>query len=339
MLIDQAKIYVFGGKGGDGCQSLYKDLFNRKGIPDGGDGGAGGDVIAISESNLHTLLDFKYNQHYKGGKGTHGGSNKKFGKRGDDFLFKVPVGTVIKDAETGMVIRDLNVNGEQVIVVKGGSGGKGSAKLRAATMGRDGEKRTLLLELKLVADAGLIGFPNVGKSTLISRISKSHSKIAAYPFTTKSPRLGVVQVYDGSFVAADMPGLIEGAHSGKGLGDRFLRHIERTMVLVHVVDIVPMDGADPVDNFFKLEKELKLYSSEVFKKPRIIVANKMDMPVAELNLKKFIKAIGKNKKVVPISALTGKGLDELVKILYRKITNVKKKNQEDNSKSRIPGTY
>jgi GTP-binding protein len=332
MLIDHAKIYVAGGKGGDGCKSLYKDIFHRKGIPDGGDGGGGGDIVIKSDQNLYTLLDFKYNQHYRADKGKHGGSNKKYGKRGNDRLVKVPVGTIVKDADTDLVIRDLSVPNEQVVVAKGGPGGKGSAKLKVPTQGQDGEERMLILELKLVADAGIIGFPNAGKSTIISRISKAHSKIAPYPFTTKSPKLGVVSFYDNSFVAADMPGLIEGAHDGRGLGDRFLRHIERTLVLVHVVDIVPVDGTDPAENFFKLENELKLYGHDVYGKPRIVAANKMDMPGSSENLEKFSSAIG--EKVWPISALNGDGIKELISVIYEKVKNVKEKTEEDNGKDR-----
>lgn len=323
MLIDHAKIYVFGGKGGDGCRSLYKDIFHRKGFPDGGDGGNGADVIIRSDTNLLTLLDFKYRQHHRAGKGKHGGSNKKYGRRGDNLVVKVPVGTIIKDADNGMVIRDLSHEREQVIVAKGGAGGKGSAKLSVATKGEEGEARTLILELKLVADAGIIGFPNAGKSTLVSRISKAHSKIAPYPFTTKSPKLGVVNIYDDTFVVADMPGLIEGAHEGRGLGDRFLRHIERTSVLVHLVDIVPLDGSDPAENYHKLEEELRLYDQSVYSKPRVIVASKMDMPGADENLEKFVKTTG--EKIWPISALNGVGLDELVGVIYKKVKDVKKK--------------
>ncbi|MFC1548998.1 GTPase ObgE [Candidatus Omnitrophota bacterium] len=328
MLIDQAKIYVIGGKGGDGCQSLYKDVFHRKGVPDGGDGGGGGDVIIQSDSNLQTLLDFKYNQHYRAEKGKNGSSNKKYGKRGNGRLVKVPVGTIIKDDETDLVIRDLSVSGEKVIVAKGGTGGIGNAKRRATTKGEEGETRTLTLELKLVADVGIIGFPNAGKSTIVTRISKSHSKIAPYPFTTKSPKLGVVTVDDDAFVVADMPGLIEGAHEGRGLGDRFLRHIERTSVLVHIVDMVPADNSDPVENFNKLENELRLYSEEVYCKPRVIAANKMDMPGAGENFRKFSGTIG--DKVWPISALNGKGLKELVINTYKKVKDVKEKAEEDN---------
>jgi len=328
MLIDQAKIYVSGGRGGNGCSSLYKDIFHRKGIPDGGDGGDGGDVIIKSDPNLQTLLDFKYNQHYRAGSGKHGGSNKKFGKRGEDLLVKVPAGTIIRDAEEDLVLKDLAEIDEAVTVARGGSGGLGNAKKREATQGEPGEERTLLLELKLVADVGIIGFPNAGKSTIVSRISKVHTKIAPYPFTTKSPKLGVVSFDDDSFVAADMPGLIEGAHAGKGLGDRFLRHIERTLVLVHVVDIAPLDGTDPADNYFKLGKELELYGHNVSGKERVIVINKMDMPGSEEKLKEFKDKI--NKEVIPISAIKGEGLKDLVSFVYKKVKDVKKEKQENN---------
>jgi len=337
MLIDHAKIYVSGGGGGNGCQSLYKDLFHRKGVPDGGDGGPGGDVIIESTPNLHTLLDFRYNPHYRAVRGKHGGSNKKYGRKGANRLIKVPVGTIIKDADNGLIIRDLAKAGERVIVAKGGAGGKGSAKLRIVTPGDEGVSRTLILELKLVADAGIIGFPNAGKSTIVSHISRAHTKIAPYPFTTKSPKLGVVAVYDETFVVADMPGLIEGAHSGRGLGDRFLRHIERTSVLVHVVDMVPLDGKDPAENYFNLEEELRLYGNNVHEKPRIIVANKMDMPGADENLKKFVDAVG--EEIWPISALNGKGLEDLVRVIYRKIKDVEKKTEKNNDQGRDEGPY
>ncbi len=337
MLIDHAKIYVQAGAGGNGCNSLYKDMLNRRGVRDGGDGGDGGSVIFETDTNLTTLLDFRYNQHYKAGRGVHGGSNTKVGRRGDNLVVKVPVGTIIRDAGTDLVIRDLNSIGESVIAAKGGQGGKGNAKVDGGTEGIPGEKKTLILDLKLVADAGIIGFPNAGKSTLVSRISKSQSKIAAYPFTTKSPKLGVVRLYDDAFVVSDMPGLIEGAHEGKGLGDRFLRHIERTSVLVHVVDIMPFDETDPVETFFKLENELKLYNEEVYAKPRIVVANKIDFPGGEEALENFKDKV--KKKVYAISALAGSGLEELVKEMYREIKNVKEKAEESDDKSWDEGSY
>lgn len=332
MLIDEAKIYVKGGRGGDGCSSLFKDIFHRKGIPDGGDGGSGGNVVLLSDTNLQTLLDFKYNQHHRAGDGGRGGSNHKQGKRGKDLIVKVPVGTIIKDAESGLVMRDLSRKGEEVVIARGGTGGKGNSRGREATSGADGEEKTLFLELKLVADAGIIGFPNAGKSTLVSSISRVRSKIAPYPFTTKEPQLGVVKFHEDSFVMADMPGLIEGAHKGRGLGDKFLRHIERTSVLVHLVDMVPLDGSDPVENFRKLEKELKLYNEDVAAKPRLVVASKMDLTGAREALVKFRKRT--RKKVIPISAVKGDGLEELIKAVHRKIKDVKKKTETDSDQDR-----
>jgi len=332
MLIDQAKIYVSGGPGGDGCNSLYKDIFHRKGIPDGGDGGAGGDVIIRSDPNLQTLLDLRYNQHHNAAGGRHGGSNKKFGRRGEDRIVRVPVGTIVKDAGNDLVMRDLDRPGEEVIAARGGAGGLGSAKVREARKGEAGEKKTLVLELKLVADAGIIGFPNAGKSTLVSKVSKVHTKIAPYPFTTKEPRLGVVKTDDDTCVVADMPGLIEGAHAGKGLGDRFLRHIERTLVLVHVVEMAPLDGSDPADNFYKLEKELELYGHEVSGKPRLVVASKMDTEGSEENFEKFRKEI--DKDVIVIAALEGRGLKELVHAIMVKVQDARKETEKDNGQDR-----
>ncbi len=328
MLIDQAKIYVEGGNGGKGCHSFFTDIFHRRGIPDGGDGGDGGGVVIESDRSLGTLLDFKYQQHHRAASGKHGGSNRKNGRRGKDCLIKVPVGTVVRDEANGFVIRDFAVEGERVVVAKGGAGGKGNAKLSSATPGETGQIKTLLFELKLVADAGIIGFPNAGKSTLVSRISKAHSKIAPYPFTTRSPKLGVVKFHEKSFVVADMPGLIEGAHAGRGLGDRFLRHIERTSVLVHIVDVCPADGSSPAENYFKLEKELELYSGAVYDKPRVVVASKVDLPGADEKAKEFAHAIG--CEVYSISALNGKGLSELIGEIYRRIEDVKKETQENN---------
>jgi GTP-binding protein len=248
---------------------------------------------------------------------------------------KVPVGTIVKDADSDLVIRDLSSAGERVIVAKGGAGGTGNSKRRPATAGKDGEARTLLLELKLVADVGIIGFPNAGKSTLVSRISKAHTKIAPYPFTTKTPKLGVVNLDGESFVVADMPGLIEGAHEGRGLGDRFLRHIERTSVLVHMVDMVPPDGSDPAENYFKLENELKLYNEKVHLKPRVVAANKMDIPGARENLERFLERTG--IKAWSISAVKGEGLKELVIEIHKKVKHVKEEAEEDNGQGRDAG--
>jgi GTPase len=338
MLIDQAKIYVEGGGGGKGCRSFFKDIFHRKGIPDGGPGGSGGDVIFQADPNLHTLLDFRYNQHYRAGRGAHGGSNHKFGKRGKDLLVKVPAGTILVDAENSLIIKDLTVSGDRVLVAKGGQGGRGNSKSLDSTDGEPGESKTILLELKLVADAGVIGLPNAGKSTLVSRVSRSHSKIAPYPFTTKSPKLGVVSLDGEHFVMADMPGLIEGAHSGRGLGDRFLRHIERTSVLVHVVDILPIDGSDPAENYYLLENELKLYAQNVYEKPRIVVANKMDLSGSRESFESFVKKVP--VKVYPISGVSGEGLKELIPAIHRMIKDAEReKTEEDNGKSRDESSY
>lgn len=336
MLIDHAKIYVTGGDGGKGCSSIFTDLFHRQGIPDGGNGGDGGDVVIEGNSQLHTLLDFRYNPHHKAKNGKHGSSNNKVGKRGLDLVIKVPLGTIIKDQETDLVLKDIVKDGERLTVAKGGRGGRGNIGRREATNGEEGESRTLVLELKLVADAGLIGFPNAGKSTLVTRISKAHSKIAPYPFTTKDPVLGVVKIADDAvFVAADMPGLIEGAHEGKGLGDKFLKHIERTLVLVHLVDMAPLDGTDPVENYEKIENELKQYAEHVHAKPRIVVANKMDMPEAEKNLERLRKKLG--SKVHAVSALTGKGLPELVRAIYEVVRDVRETHKEDDGQDRDEG--
>ncbi|MFA6609822.1 MAG: GTPase ObgE [Candidatus Omnitrophota bacterium] len=312
MFIDEAKIYVKAGDGAKGCQSIYRDRVNWVGKPDGGPGGAGGDIIFEVDLNIHTLLDFQYNQHVKGDSGVMGGSNHKKGARGKDSHVKVPPGTLIKDARTGLVLRDLVKVGDRVIAAKGGAGGKGNSKGHDSTPGMPGEEKTLLLELKLIADACIIGYPNAGKSTLISKLSSARPKIANYPFTTREPVLGVVKIHeDRAIVLADIPGLIEGAHSGRGLGDKFLRHIERTKVLVHLVDISGFEGRDPYEDYLSLNKELKLYSKELAKRPQVIGLNKSDMEGAEENARKFKKHI-RGRKVFLISALTGKGLKELL---------------------------
>lgn len=239
-------------------------------------------------------------------------------------MIKVPPGTLIKDAENGLVMRDLVNIGDKVIVAKGGPGGRGNSRNHEATKGASGQEKTVLLELKLIADAGIIGYPNAGKSTFISKISSAHPKIASYPFTTKAPVLGVVRVHeDASFVVAEIPGLIEGAHEGRGLGDKFLRHIERTRILIHLVDISAFEGRDPIQDYKKLNFELKAYSKELSKKFQFIALNKMDNPNAEINLKRFRKAFPK-KKVYPISALTGKGVKELLQAVYKKAMSVKR---------------
>jgi GTP-binding protein len=317
VFIDSAKIYVKAGDGGRGCNSLYRDKYTRKGIPDGGDGGKGADIIARADRNLYTLLDFRYNRHFRGKHGEHGSGKKKKGKEALDIIIRVPPGTVIKDANTGCILRDLDTDGEEVIVARGGKGGIGNHRRREATLGEPGEERELLLDLKLIAEAGVVGFPNVGKSTLISNISNAHPKIAAYPFTTKSPVLGVVRSQHKNFVIADIPGLIEGSSKGRGLGDKFLRHVERTKILIHLIDMSGFEGRDPIRDYKIINLELNNYSKEVSKKHQIIAANKMDLEGASGNLEKFKQEI--KKKVYPISALNKEGLEELIEAVAKRI--------------------
>lgn len=317
MFIDNAKIYVKSGSGGRGCQSFYRDKYTRKGIPDGGEGGKGADVIIKADRNLHTLLDFRYNRHFYGKHGEHGSGNNRKGKVAPALVIRVPLGTNIKDVKTNCILRDLREDQEEVIVASGGKGGIGNRRRHQATDGGLGEERELLLDLNLIADVGVVGFPNVGKSTLISNISNAHPKIAAYPFTTKFPVLGAVHAKDRAFVIADIPGLIEGSSSGRGLGDKFLRHIERTKILVHLIDMSGFEGRSPLEDYKTIKNELKKYSASVYKKPQILVANKMDLESASLNLERFKKAI--KKKIYPISALKKQGLEELIEAISKRL--------------------
>lgn len=325
--VDEARIYVKAGDGGKGCESFYTDKYTRYPRPDGGDGGRGGDVVVIASRSVQTLLDYKFRQHHLGGRGGHASSKSQTGRGGNDCFLKVPVGTIVKDHDTGLVIRDLSEDGQSVVVARGGRGGIGNDKKRTPKPAGLGEERTITFELKIVADVGLIGFPNAGKSTIISNISKVRSKIASYPFTTRQPILGFVQDLDDDFecVVADLPGLIEGAHLGKGLGDRFLRHAERTRILVHVIDMAGVDVRDPLDDYNKLNHELEEYSGALFLKNRIIVANKMDLPQAKENLKRFKKAV--KGKILQISALEKQGLDKLVEEIKKILCRERSKNK------------
>jgi len=325
--IDEASIFVKAGDGGNGCRSFERMRGKRYGRPTGGDGGRGGDIILTADNNKNTLIDFKYNKHFKAASGTHGGSNNKAGKYGEDYILRVPPGTVIKDRETGLVLRDLKYHGDKVVIAKGGAGGKGNSVRRDATPGEPGEAKELYLELKLVADVGIIGYPNAGKSTLLSKITHARPRIASFPFTTKSPILGVAKVGESSFVVADIPGLIEGAHLGRGLGDRFLRHIERTRILVHLLDMAAIDGRDPNDDFVKLNHELAEYSESLKKKRQIVAANKMDSPEAKINIKSFKAA--KPRKVYGISAATGEGIPELLKALAAELKKISRVEPPD----------
>lgn len=310
MFVDEAVIQCTAGHGGKGCHSLDR---SRPGHfrPTGGDGGKGGSIIIEARQNIQTLLDFQLNQHYSGENGGNGSSNNKTGFCGNDLVLGVPPGTEIYDNRTGELLKDLDTIGARVIVCKGGTAGRGNDKKKDATPGDPGEEKDILLKLKLIADVGLVGFPNAGKSTLISRISNAKSKIAAYPFTTKNPILGVVKFSDGEAkVVADIPGIIEGAHEGRGMGIEFLKHVERTRVLLHVIDFAAVDGRDPVSDFHAVNEELKEYSPALVDKEQIIAANKMDVPEARENLKKFRRKI--KKEIFPISAVTGEGMEALL---------------------------
>lgn len=328
--VDEARIFVHAGNGGKGCESFYRDKYMRHPIPDGGNGGPGGDVIFIADRRIHTLLDYRFKQHYEGERGGHASSKGKTGKTGADCVLRVPVGTILRDFDTKLLIKDLVEHGQKVVVAKGGHGGRGNKNNKIPTSPGQGEKRTIHLELKLIADVGIVGFPNAGKSTLISNISKVKSKIGNYHFTTRAPILGVVEGEDdkSTFVIADLPGLIEGAHLGKGLGDRFLKHAERTKILMHLIDMAGSEGRDPLEDYEKIKEELQLYSDQLFFKERIVVANKMDLAGAKANLKRFKEKY--KEKILEVSALENKGLDKLVKALQR--TLAKEKKKEDAAK-------
>ncbi len=317
MFIDSAKINVRGGSGGKGCKSIYRDKYQREGRPDGGDGGDGADIIIQADRNMLTLLDFSHHRHFFGEHGGHGSGNNKKGRAAVDIIVRVPLGTMIQDEATGSMLRDLNKEGDQVIVAKGGKGGFGNRHRKEATPGEPGEEKTLILDLKLLADVGVVGFPNAGKSTLISAISNAHPKIAAYPFTTTAPILGVATGTNKKFVIADIPGLIEGASEGRGLGDKFLKHLERTKVLIHLIDMAGFEGRDPLDDYKNINLELKNYSKEIYKKPQVICANKMDLAGAEKNLKRFKSKV--KKPIYAISALVKINLEELVDAVAKKV--------------------
>ena len=318
MFIDHAGINLKAGDGGDGCHSFSKGKFQRYKRPDGGDGGKGGDIIIKADNNVQTLVDFYYRKHFKAESGSNASSNHKKGAEGKDLLVRVPLGTIIRDRDEDITYCDLDEVGRSVVIVKGGEGGRGNSRFREATPGKDGEEKNITLELKLVADVGIIGYPNVGKSSLVSRISKAKVKVANYPFTTKTPTLGMVKLGpERSFVICDIPGLIKGAHAGKGLGDDFLRHVERTRILIHMVDMAAVEAREPALDLASINKELGLYNAELLKRPQIIAANKMDLPSALENLKDFKKKV--RKKIYPISCATGEGIKELLEAVYKKL--------------------
>lgn len=331
--VDEAKIYVKSGHGGRGCVSFRREKFVPRGGPNGGDGGDGGDVIVIGRENMRSLLDYHYKRHYRAQNGEHGKGKDRHGKNASTLLIPVPVGTVVKDFLTGEILGDVTEDNQTLVIARGGRGGRGNARFatstnqapRYAQPGEEGEERTLILELKLLADVGIIGFPNAGKSTLISRISAARPKIADYPFTTLIPNLGVVRYNEEkTFVVADIPGLIKGAHEGAGLGIKFLRHIERTKVLIHLLDLSPFTERDPIEDYRVMNKELEAYSPELKNKPQIIAPNKIDITEAKEKLKEiknYFKKFG--IKVFPISSVTGEGIKELVEEVGKRLEGLK----------------
>lgn len=335
MFVDRVKIHVKGGNGGNGMVSFFRAKYITHGGPDGGDGGRGGDVIFVGDESMGTLMDFRYKRMFKAGNGQDGGKRNCFGKDGESVVIKVPVGTVIREAESGKIMADITKHGEEKILIHGGKGGKGNQHFatptrqapRYAEPGRVAKEYDFILELKLIADVGLIGFPNVGKSTLLSMVTNANPKIANYHFTTLAPNLGVVEGrYGDSFVLADIPGLVEGASEGVGLGHAFLRHVERTKVFIHVVDAAGVEGDDPVENVRKINQELEAYNPELMKRPQVIAANKTDIPGSEENVERLKEAYEKEGfEVFPISAATNKGLDELL----TKVAEILKNYPED----------
>jgi len=317
--IDEAMITVQSGDGGKGCLSFRREKFIPRGGPDGGDGGKGGDIILSTTSRKRTLYQFRYQRHFKAKNGAHGQGKQKTGKKGRNLTIELPPGTLVIDADTGHLIKDLVDTGETIVILKGGRGGQGNTRFKTSTHrtprfaqpGEPGETRTLKLELKLLADVGIIGLPNAGKSTLIAAISSARPKIANYPFTTLTPSLGVVQTdWAEPFVVADIPGLIKGAHQGTGLGIKFLRHIERTRILVHLIDVSSIDPDDPLREYHTINQELVMYDEKLVQKPQIVVLNKLDLPGVRKAAEIFQSAV-KDKKVAFISALTGQGLEQL----------------------------
>lgn len=328
MFVDQVKIYVKAGNGGDGMVAFRREKFVPNGGPAGGDGGKGADVVFVVDEGLRTLVDFRFKRIFKAEHGEHGMSKSMHGRGAEDLVVKVPQGTIVKDIDTDEIIADLVAHGQRAVIAKAGRGGRGNKRFATpanpapelSENGEPGQERNVQLELKVLADVGLVGFPSVGKSTLLSVVSAARPKIAAYHFTTIVPNLGMVDAGDGrSFVMADLPGLIEGASQGVGLGHQFLRHIERTRVIVHVIDMSGSEGRVPYEDYMAINNELEQYNLRLMERPQIIVANKMDMPEAEENLKEFKTKIAEDIPVFPISAVTKTGLRELLLAIADKL--------------------
>jgi len=326
MFVDKAKVFVKGGNGGDGLVAFRRELYVPEGGPAGGDGGNGGDVVFRVDEGLRTLMDFRYQKHFKAARGEKGRNKSQHGANAEHMIVRVPPGTIVTDDDTGELVADLTRHGQEVVVAKGGRGGRGNIRFKSsvntapaiAENGEEGQERWVNLELKVMADVGLVGFPSVGKSTLLSVVSAAQPKIGAYHFTTITPNLGVVDLdEERSFVMADLPGLIEGAHAGVGLGHEFLRHVERTRVILHVVDMSGMEGRDPYEDWVKINDELRLYNAKLADRPQLVAANKMDMPESEENLAVFRTKVGEARpdvEILPISSLTKQGVKEM---LYR----------------------
>jgi GTPase len=319
MFVDRVTIYCEAGDGGDGCMSFRREAKVPRGGPDGGDGGRGGSVVVLAEDNVSSLSNIVGHKHWRAERGRHGEGDLRTGRSGEDAVILVPPGTLVRDADRGHLLKDLTAGGESIVIAHGGRGGRGNKRFASSTNqapretepGGPGEKRNVVLELKLIADVGLIGMPNAGKSTLLSRLSNATPEIANYPFTTKYPNLGLVQVgYEHQFVVADIPGLIEGAHAGVGLGHEFLKHVERTRVLVHLVEPAPMDQSDPLENYRQIREELKLYDAMLSDRPEILVVSKCELPDA-IAIAEFLEETY-GKLVLKISSATGEGLPQLI---------------------------
>ncbi|MEK4301178.1 GTPase ObgE [Oceanobacillus sp. FSL W8-0428] len=337
MFVDQVSVYVKAGDGGNGLVAYRREKYVPKGGPAGGDGGNGANIVFKVDEGLNTLMDFRYNRHFKGKRGENGMSKTQHGKNAAAYVIPVPPGTTVIDEDTGEVIADLTNHEQEAVIARGGRGGRGNTRFASprnpapdmAENGEPGQERNIKVELKLIADVGLVGFPSVGKSTLLSVVSAAKPKVAAYHFTTIAPNLGVVDTGDQrSFVMADLPGLIEGASQGVGLGHQFLRHVERTRVIVHVIDMAGTEGRDPYEDYVKINEELAAYDKKLLTRPQIIAANKMDMPDAEENLKEFKEKLGEELPIYRISAVTKDGLRDLLFAVADKLEEIPKYEQE-----------
>lgn len=339
MFSDYAKIYIKAGDGGNGAVTFHREKYVAAGGPDGGDGGRGGNIVFVADKNISTLMDFRYKRKYLAENGVSGRDAKRNGKNGADLEIRVPVGTLIREAETNLVVCDLKEDGMRTVAAKGGIGGWGNAHFATATRqvpkfaksGMLGEEFSVTLELKLIADVGLLGFPNVGKSTFLSIVSDARPKIANYHFTTLSPNLGVVDMGDGAgFVIADIPGIIEGAHEGIGLGHEFLRHVERTRILLHIVDVSGVEGRDPLEDFLAINKELRLYSEKLAEKPQIVLANKSDIPAFWEKYEEFKATIEKmGYPVIPISGATKQGISQALNQTWETLSKMPRETEEE----------